>query len=58
LIFHRDCKPGFWLAPWANARFSLQYVIYNKFKAALPIDGSGRKADDNNTLFLLAWFLF
>ena len=52
-------KPGSWLAPWANARFSLQYVIYNKFNGRNSnYDGDGRNADDNNTLYLLAWFLF
>ncbi len=52
-------KPGSWLAPWANARFSLQYVIYNKFNGRNSnYDGSGRNADDNDTLYLLAWFLF
>jgi hypothetical protein len=52
-------KPGSWLAPWANARFSLQYVIYNKFNGRNSnYDGDGRNADDNNTLYLLAWFAF
>jgi hypothetical protein len=34
------------------AKFSLQYVIYNKF------NGSTGGASDNNTLYLLAWLVF
>jgi hypothetical protein len=36
--------------PWFNARIGLQYTYYNKF------DGSTIGAQDNNTLFLHAWF--
>jgi hypothetical protein len=43
--------------PWLNTKFSLQYVIYNKFNGAgTNYDGSGRNASDNNTLYLLSWF--
>jgi hypothetical protein len=43
--------------PWLNTKFSLQYVLYNKFNGAKTnYDGFGRKASDNNTLFLLTWF--
>jgi hypothetical protein len=38
------------LWPWANARIGLQYTYYNKF------DGTTVGAQDNNTLFLYAWF--
>ncbi|MGC8495455.1 MAG: cytochrome C [Syntrophobacteraceae bacterium] len=34
------------------AKFSLQYVMYNRF------DGVSSGASDNNTLYLLAWFMF
>jgi hypothetical protein len=43
--------------PWLNTKFSLQYVIYNKFNGAgSDYDGFGRNASDNNTIYLLSWF--
>jgi hypothetical protein len=36
--------------PWFNARIGLQYIYYNKF------NGTTVAAQDNNTLFLHAWF--
>jgi hypothetical protein len=40
-------------------KFSLQYMIYNKFNGAgSNYDGFGRNASDNNTLYLLAWLMF
>ena len=36
--------------PWFNARLGLQYTYYNKF------NGTTIGAQDNNTLFLHAWF--
>ena len=43
--------------PWLNTKFTLQYVIYSKFNGAKDdYDGFGRKASDNNTIFLLSWF--
>jgi len=48
-------EPPKYFAP----KFSLQYVIYNKFNGAHSnYDGSGRNASDNNTLYLLAWLNF
>jgi hypothetical protein len=45
--------------PWQNTRFGLQYVAYNRFNgASSDYDGSGRKASDNNTLFLYLWLAF
>jgi len=46
--------------PWQNTRFGLQYVAYNKFNGAstdydVP---AGRKAADNNTLYLYTWLAF
>lgn len=38
------------LWPWFNARIGLQYTYYNKF------NGTSVGAQDNNTLFLHAWF--
>ncbi|MHC2467691.1 hypothetical protein ACVIHD_006703 [Bradyrhizobium embrapense] len=36
--------------PWFNAKIGLQYVYYNKF------NGTTLGAQDNNTVFLHAWF--
>ena len=36
--------------PWFNARIGLQYTYYNK------INGTTVGAQNNNTLFLHAWF--
>jgi len=45
--------------PWQNTRLGLQYVAYNLFNGASNnYDASGRKAADNNTLFLYAWLAF
>lgn len=49
-----------YMPPWHNygpdgfgfAKFSLQYVIYNRF------NGTSVGASANNTLYLLAWFMF
>lgn len=45
--------------PWEKAKFSIQYVAYEKFNGARSdYDGFGRDASDNNTLYVLAWFMF
>ena len=45
--------------PIQNVRLMLQYTAYNKFNGARNnYDGSGRNANDNNTLFLNAWVAF
>jgi len=45
--------------PWENTRFALQYTMYNKFNGAKNnYDGLGRDAKDNNTLYLLSWFMW
>jgi len=45
--------------PWDKIKFSLQYVIYNKFNGASSnYDGSGRNASDNNTLYAVVWLMF
>lgn len=42
-----------------NLRLGLQYTDYLKFNGAREnYDGSGRNASDNNTVALLAWFIF
>ena len=44
---------------WENTRFGLQYVMYNKFNGATTnYDASGRRATDNNTLYLYTWLAF
>jgi hypothetical protein len=49
--------PSFW--PWLNARIGLEYTRWDRFDGATTnIDGMGRKAHDNNTLFLYAWMAF
>lgn len=45
--------------PWTNVRIALQYTGYTKIDGANSnYDGTGRKASDNNTLFLNTWFAF
>lgn len=45
--------------PWQNTRFGLQYVAYSLFNGASnDYDAAGRKAADNNTLFLYLWLAF
>jgi hypothetical protein len=57
LPFNKSGGPGFW--PWFNPKFVVQYTIYTEFNGAgRDYDGSGRKASDNNTLFVAAWFAF
>jgi hypothetical protein len=49
--------PSFW--PWLNARIGLQYTYYDKFNGATgDVDGMGRSARANNTLFLYSWIMF
>lgn len=50
-------QPKLW--PWYNAKFGIQYTAYNKFNGGSDYTdslGNVRKASDNNTLFLYAWF--
>jgi hypothetical protein len=45
--------------PKRDVRLTLQYTGYKKFNGAKNnYDGFGRNAKDNNTLYLLAWFMF
>lgn len=45
--------------PWQNTRFGLQYLAYNLFNGASNnYDAAGRKAADNNTLYLYLWLAF
>ncbi|HSC46543.1 MAG TPA: cytochrome C [Gammaproteobacteria bacterium] len=45
--------------PRQNMQMVVQYTLYNKFNGASDnYDGSGRKASDNDTLFLMLWVLW
>lgn len=45
--------------PWENTRFALQYITYSKFNGEKTnYDGKNRGAKDNNTLYLLGWFMW
>ena len=49
-------KADSWMQPTVNARIGLQYTFYTRFNGAVhDIDGAGRSAHDNNTLFLYLW---
>src|ERR1700730_8911645 len=49
-------RPSFW--PWLNMRIGLQYVLYTKFDGATTnINGAGRNAHNNNTIFAYAWIM-
>jgi len=49
-------KADSWARPFANVRLGLQYTMYDTFDGSSSnYDGTGRKASDNNTLFLFLW---
>lgn len=49
-------KSDSWLQPWANLRLGLQYTFYLRFSGLVRnVDGDGRNASDNNTLYLYLW---
>ena len=49
-------KSDSWGAPFANLRLAAQYTFYTRFAGAVRnIDGAGRNAHDNNTLYMYAW---
>jgi hypothetical protein len=44
--------------PWDKIKISLQYIIYNKFNGTQSnYDGAGRNASDNNTFYMVIWFM-
>ena len=44
---------------WQNVRLALQYTAYFEFNGrSSNYDGFGRKASDNNTIYLLGWTAF
>jgi hypothetical protein len=44
--------------PWENTRFALQYINYSKFDGEKTKYDGTRDAKDNNTLFLVGWFMW
>lgn len=45
--------------PWQNVKLALRYTLFREFNGARDnYDGFGRKASDNNSLFLLAWLMW
>ncbi|HYL71931.1 MAG TPA: hypothetical protein VEY89_11585, partial [Candidatus Dormibacteraeota bacterium] len=45
--------------PWLNTKLSVQYTKYSRFNGGSSnYDGAGRNADDNSTVYLLAWFTY
>ena len=57
LPINKRTGPAFW--PRSNMKLSLQYVLYDRFDGSVTnIDGAGRRARDNNTLYLEAWIDF
>ena len=45
-----------WHQPWANLRVGLQYTYYTRFSGLVHnVDGAGRSASGNNTLYLSLW---
>lgn len=45
-----------WHQPWANLRVGLQYTFYSRFSGLVHnVDGAGRSASDNDTLYLYLW---
>ncbi|WP_329742780.1 cytochrome C [Dyella sp. A6] len=49
-------KADSWAEPFMNLRLGAQYIFYTRFSGAVHnIDGAGRSAKDNNTLYVYAW---
>jgi len=49
-------KSESWEQPFANLRLGLQYTWYTRFSGLVTnVDGAGRRASDNDTLYLYAW---
>ena len=48
-----------WARPYANVRLGLQYTWYTRFSGLVyNVDGAGRRATDNNTLYFYVWLAF
>jgi hypothetical protein len=45
--------------PWQNVKLALRYTAYSRFNgSSSDYDGFGRKASDNNSVFLIGWVLW
>lgn len=45
-----------WHQPWANVRLGLQYTCFDRFSGLVHnIDGAGRNASANNSLYFYVW---
>jgi len=45
--------------PWLNTKLAIDYTAYTKFDgASTNYDGTGRNANNNNTLYVYAWLIF
>jgi hypothetical protein len=52
-------QKGSWMEPFVNVRFGLQYTWYARFSGLVRnVDGAGRRASDNDTLYLYSWLSF
>ena len=52
-------KADSWKQPYANIRIGLQYTWYTRFSGRVTnIDDAGRRASDNDTLYLYTWLSF
>lgn len=59
LIWTPSGKSDSWAQPNANVRIGLQYTWYTRFSGRVAnIDDAGRRASDNDTLYLYAWLAF
>lgn len=57
LPYNKGEGPAFW--PRSNVKFSVQYTAYNHFDGSRQnVDGTGRSAHNNNTLYFQAWMVF
>jgi len=51
-------KAESWEQPFANIRLGLQYTWYSRFSGLVTnVDGAGRRASDNDTLYMYAWLV-
>ncbi|TAM95603.1 MAG: cytochrome C, partial [Rhodanobacteraceae bacterium] len=52
-------KADSWKRPYANIRVGLQYTWYTRFSGRVTnVDDAGRRASDNDTLYLYTWLSF
>lgn len=59
LIWTPFGKADSWAQPYVNLRLGLQYTWYTRFSGRVTnVDGAGRRASDNDTLYLYSWLSF